>query len=110
MTIEAKTKKLIGFIRQSSTQELLRNSAVELFKLFDTGVTGSPLRSPYKQIFHLLGLMLCTPADTLQAVTDKRWKQIIDLLNEITESYVWKFFPGKRETLNDEWRKLRKVA
>jgi len=73
--------------------DLIRFSAVELQRLFDTGVIGAPLASPYKQIFHLLGLILCTPADNPEHVTEDRWKEILDSLNEVTHSYASAYFP-----------------
>ncbi len=57
VTIEGANTRLKETVKRCSTSDLIRFSALELQRLFETGLAGSPLQSPYKQIFHLLGLM-----------------------------------------------------
>ncbi len=110
MSIDEATKELIGLIQQSRTKDVLHYAATELLKLFDTGVIGSPLRSPYKQMFHLLGLMLCTPENSPSELGGERWARMVWLLNEITENYARKYFRKDGEEITDEWKRTRQVA
>ena len=111
MTIETSTKRLQDLLSKSQTSDLLRSAAVQLLTVFSTDISGSGLVSPYKQVFHLLGLMLATdPEPVCEPIDARRWKDIQETLNEVFQEYALVFFPKKRELITKEWQRAREVA
>ena len=111
MTIETSNKRLQDLLSKSQTSDLLRSAAAQLLTLFSTDISGSGLVSPYKQVFHLLGLMLATdPEPACEPIDTRRWKEIQETLNEVFQGYALVYFPNKGELITEEWQQAREVA
>jgi hypothetical protein len=93
-------------------KSLLRFCGSALYSLFSTGIAKSSLQSPYKQIFHLLGLMLATPAIQARDIDQSLWRKIEASLNDVFDSYMWAFFPSEKgkPTNTEDWHRVRDVS
>lgn len=73
----------------------------------------SPLVSPTRQVFFLLGLMLTTAEpENPTEFGPYEWEQSVRLLNAIVNTYSLMFWPTPEElpALTDAWRETREVA
>lgn len=114
MSLEAKSQKLKDLVSTYDTQWFLGDLS-GLMKNIASGRAQDQLgklSSPMRQLYFLGGLLV-TSDDTngtdIQYTPDK-WNQIVELLNEIEREYDKLFFPKPDEEIDEEWKKIRKVA
>jgi len=109
--LENSNKYLISILRKTDTIAILRFCAVEILNLHLNQRRSSKLSSPYKQIFHLLGLLLTTSPENATDLNSKKIKEIKEHLEEVFQQYAWMFFPtSEEEAGSEQWYKVREVA
>ena len=70
------------------------------------------LSSPIRQLYFLGGLLITSDDKdgTDIQYSPEKWNEIVRLLNEIEVEYSKLFFPRKDKKIDEEWKKIRKVA
>jgi len=114
MSLEIKSQELKDLVSTYDTQWFLGDLS-GLIKNIGTGRADDQLgklSSPLRQLYFLGGLIISsdpTNGNDIQ-FTHEKWEQIVELLNEIEHEYDKIFFPKPDEQINEEWKKVRKVA
>jgi hypothetical protein len=92
---------------------ILGSCATYLLKFEDNKKRSSPLNSPVRQIFFLLGLMLTTDEPILPEMFSKEmWDRSRDLLNNITNAYAILILPNPEEEkyYSERWKEISAVS
>ena len=108
----ADTESLRELLADCSTETIVGQSSVKLFEWF-SGRTASPLMSPVRQVFFLLGLMLTSPEPrNPKDFGATGFEQSIGLLNRMFFSYAEMYWPEGEELADMpiEWRHKREVS
>jgi len=108
-----RTEELRALVASSSTEAIVGMCAAYSLSRINSGDETSPLLSPTRQVFFLLGLMLTTrEPEEPQEFGPEQWHQAIELLNAISSTYAFMFWPTdeERSRVTDEWRQTRKIA
>lgn len=110
--LEAHTTSLVERLKRARTSSVLQWVADELTVLRDQGSQATGLSSPLKQLFHLLGLMLVTPSERDELLTNRAWATVKAELQGAFLQYMWMFFPTKEEARQSgpQWAEVRQVA
>ena len=107
------TEELRSLLREFSTETVVGMCASRLLSWFSAAVEESPLVSPTKQVFFLLGLLLTTSKPSQpREFGELEWGRSVELLNSIFYAYVWMFWPSPEELpkLSEAWYDVRRVA
>jgi len=108
-----KTEELRAITAAFSTEALVGLCYRKLSDWFVAQSEVSPLASPSRQIYFMLGLMLTTeePASP-RDIEDDDWDQMVELLNWIFVSYARTYWPakGKLADMDDTWKRVREVS
>lgn len=101
---------LQSFLSRYSTETIVGMCTTKFLHLFkdDCG-----LKSPYKQINYLLGIMLTTPEPSHRhKFGENEWEQAVRLLEDIFNCYSSMFWPdvSKGETFENERKEIIDVA
>ena len=114
MSLETKSQELKDLVATYDTQWFLGG----LSGLMENIATGrandqlGQLSSPMRQLYFLGGLLVTS--DSANGIdiqfTPEKWGKIVELLNEIEAEYYQIFFPKEDEEIDEEWKKVRKVA
>ncbi len=114
MSLEEKSQQLKDIISTYDTQWFLGDLS-GLMKAISNGHAQDQLgklSSPLRQLYFLGGLLVTS--DSSNGIdfqySPEKWNQIVILLNEIEREYDKLFFPKPDEEIDDEWKKIRKVA
>lgn len=110
--LEAHTTNLVEHLKRFRASSVLQWVADELTVLRDRGIQATGLSSPLRQLFHLLGLMLVTPAERDELLDNRTWATIKAELEGAFWQYAWMFFPTEEEARQSgpDWAKVRQVA
>lgn len=114
MSLESKSQELKDIVATYNTQWFLG----DLSGLMQNIATGrandqlGKLSSPMRQLYFLGGLLVTSDSSNAVDIqhSPEKWNKIVDLLNEIEAEYYQIFFPKENELIDDEWKKIRKVA
>jgi hypothetical protein len=114
MSLESKSQELKDILATYNTQWFLG----DLSGLMQNIATGrandqlGKLSSPMRQLYFLGGLLVTSDASNAIDIqhSPEKWNKIVELLNEIEAEYYQIFFPKENELIDDEWKKIRKVA
>lgn len=114
MSLESKSQELKDIVATYNTQWFLG----DLSGLMQNIATGrandqlGKLSSPMRQLYFLGGLLVTSDSSNAVDIqhSPEKWNKIVDLLNEIEAEYYQMFFPKENELIDDEWKKIRKVA
>lgn len=114
MSLESKSQELKELVSTYDTQWFLGDLS-GLMKNIATGRAKDQLgklSSPLRQLYFLGGLLITSGANNGKDIqfTPEKWGEIVRLLNEIESEYDKIFFPKEDEEINEEWKKVRKVA
>ena len=114
MSLEVKSQELKDLLANYDTQWFLGDLAF-LTTCISNGSAQDQLgqlSSPLRQLYFLGGLMLSSNSKGGGEVQfiPKNWKKIVELLNEIEREYDKLFFPKPDEEIDEEWKKIRRVA
>ena len=107
------TEALRRMLSKFSTESVVGLSNAKLLHWFGANGNRSPLASPMRQVFFMLGLMLTTvEPDPAKDFGDDEFNQAVPLLNSIFHAYVLMYWPDDHSLseMPDEWRKRREVA
>lgn len=107
------TEALRDLIRPYSTETIAGFCSSKLMSWFSTWDEVSPLVSPTRQVFFLLGLMLSTEEpDEPRMFGDLEWQKAVVLLNDVFRAYAIMYWPSPEEApqITDDWRHVREVA
>ncbi|MCH7572559.1 MAG: hypothetical protein IH891_06550 [Planctomycetes bacterium] len=108
-----KTEILRALTSEFSTEALAGLCYRKLSSWFVSQNEVSPLASPSKQIYFMLGLMLTTAEPgSPRKIKDDDWDQIVELLNWIFTSYARMYWPkdGKLADMDDSWKRVREIS
>jgi hypothetical protein len=83
--------RLIRILRRSTTGSILKFASGSLLSL-QFRAKHENLSAPVKQIFHILGLMLVTPAHRPNDIKEEDWRTIERLVERIFFLYAHLFF------------------
>lgn len=110
--LERHTEAIICRLRGASTSSVLKWAAHELWLLSTKGITATGLSSPAKQVFHLLGLMLATPAVDPHDLDERGWRSLKKEIEGAFRQYTRMYFPTRAEIVRSgpKWAKIRQVA
>ena len=107
------TEALRDLLSPYSTETIAGMCSSKLMSWFSTWDEVSPLISPTRQVFFLLGLMLSTeePAEP-QMFGDLEFQKAVVLLNDIFQAYAVMYWPSPEEEpqITDDWRHVREVS
>ena len=114
MSLETKSQELKDLVSTYDTQWFLGDLS-GLMKAIANGAAQDQLgklSSPLRQLYFLGGLLVSTDSKNKNDTqyTLEKWGQIVTLLNEIEREYDKLFFPKPDEEIDEEWKKIRKVA
>jgi hypothetical protein len=77
---------------------------LKLDSLHRTGLAGSGLTSPFRQMFHVLGLLLAVPTDEARDINDKDWTEVLECLETVFGVYALMYFPSEQHGIEDaQW-------
>lgn len=114
MTLESKSKELKGIISSYDTQWLLGDLSSSMGNIAAGRAADElgELSSPLRQLYFLGGLLITSDPSNGRDMHFSRakWMQIVKLLNEVELLYDKLFFPKSDEQIDEEWKKVRKVA
>lgn len=114
MSLETKSQELKDLVSTYDTQ-WFSGDLSGLMKAIANGAAQDQLgqlSSPLRQLYFLGGLLVSTDSNNGNDIqyTPEKWGQIVTLLNEIELEYDKLFFPKPDEEIDEEWKKIRKVA
>lgn len=114
MSLEAKSQELKELVSVYDTGWFLGNLC-QLMTCIANNVAKDQLgtlSSPLRQLYFLGGLFISTNPieDYKLQYTHEQWDRMVELLNEIEQEYYKLFFPEKDEVVDENWKKVRKVA
>lgn len=114
MSLEAKSQELKDLLANYDTQWFLGGLAFLTTCIANGSAQDQlgQLSSPLRQLYFLGGLMLSSDSKGGGEVQfiPKKWKKIVELLNEIEKEYDKLFFPKPDDEVDEEWKKIRRVA
>ncbi|MFY9820881.1 MAG: SEC-C domain-containing protein [Thermoanaerobaculia bacterium] len=110
--LEETNRRIIERLSRVETIWVLRHCAEYLRNFRNKGFSETPLHSPVRQIFHLLGLMLATPCEEPGDLTPGAWADLLYDLQIAFGQYSLMFFPEPSAYLNPppNWWKVRDLA
>lgn len=114
MSLESKSQELKDIVATYNTQWFLGNLS-GLMQNIAAGRANDQLgklSSPMRQLYFLGGLLITSDASKGVDIqhSPEKWNKIVDLLNKIEAEYYQIFFPKENEVIDEEWKKIRKVA
>ena len=114
MSLEQKSKELKELVSTYDTKWFLGDLS-SLMKAIASGRAQDQLgnlSSPLRQLYYLGGLLIsCDDANATDIqYTPEIWDKIVILLNEIEDEYDKLYFPKSDEEIDEDWKKIRKVA
>lgn len=114
MSLESKSQELKDLIATYDTAWLLGDLSA-LMQNIGKGRAEDQLgglSSPQRQLYYLGGLLISSKPTGERDIqyTPVKWNKIVGLLNNIEQEYEKMFFPESKESIDEEWLKIRKVA
>lgn len=114
MSLEKKSQELKNIVSTYETEWFLGDLSGLMMNIASGRAQDQlgKLSSPMRQLYFLGGLLITSDNSNGNDIqySPEKWNEIIRLLNEIESEYSKLFFPNKDEEIDDEWKKIRKVA
>ena len=114
MSLEKKSQELKDIVSTYETEWFLGDLSGLMMNIASGRAQDQlgKLSSPMRQLYFLGGLLITSEGSNGKDIqySPEKWNEIIRLLNEIENEYSKLFFPNKNEKIDEEWKKIRKVA
>lgn len=114
MSLQEKSQALKDLVATYDTQWFLGDLSGLMKSIADNTANDQlgKLSSPLRQLYYLAGLLISSDdADGDDVMYNKeKWDDIVVLLNEIEFEYEKIFFPKENEEVDDQWKRVRRVA
>lgn len=114
MSLEKKSQQLKNIVSTYETEWFLGDLSGLMMNIASGRAQDQlgELSSPMRQLYFLGGLLITSDDSNGKDIqySPEKWNEIIRLLNEIENEYSKLFFPNIDEEIDEEWKKIRKVA